>query len=158
MTPSLRRTVWGQVLLRRSWGLTACSTIPSPLASSPEFYPFRWQNQLDRSSPLWDWSSHLCKSPLALWCSLASGSIWNSWSTMVDYFNYWPWHKNSLHLALFPGLKIALLRGDILHELPSLVSANLHKHMVSIMSRPSLVSANLGRRQLHKQLIERSYS
>ena len=36
-----------------------------------------------------------------------------------------PWHKDGLHPALLPGLEVALLRGDVLHQLPSLVAAHL---------------------------------
>ena len=41
------------------------------------------------------------------------------------YKNDQPWHKNSLHLALLPGLKVALLWGNVLNKLARLVSANL---------------------------------
>ena len=37
-----------------------------------------------------------------------------------------PWHEDGLHLTILPGLEVALLRGDVLHQLPSFVAANLH--------------------------------
>ena len=41
-----------------------------------------------------------------------------------------PWHKDSFHLAILPGLEVALLRGDVLHKVAGFVSANLYKHGV----------------------------
>ena len=41
-----------------------------------------------------------------------------------------PWHKDSLHLTILPGLEVALLRGDVLHKLASLVAANLDRCVI----------------------------
>ena len=47
------------------------------------------------------------------------------WSTLRNDYDRRPRDKNRLHLALLPRLEVALLRGDVLHQLTGLVSANL---------------------------------
>ena len=41
-----------------------------------------------------------------------------------------PRHKDSLHLTILPWLEVALLRGDVLHKLASLVAANLDRCVI----------------------------
>ena len=53
-----------------------------------------------------------------------------------------PWHKDGLHPALLPGLEVALLRGDVLHQLPSLVAAHLaSKSPVGMVWKEDTLSA-----------------
>ena len=95
--PSLRRTGWGRAWWTGSWGPRACSTTPSPPASSPDGQVVckRWMTW--RVSPWWGLPSRWCRSLWAPWCSWAAGSTfeginvsdalkrnakWGSWPSM----------------------------------------------------------------------------
>ena len=53
-----------------------------------------------------------------------------------------PWYKDGLHPALLPGLEVALLGGDVLHQLPSLVAAHLvSKSLVGMAGKEATLSA-----------------
>ena len=63
-----------------------------------------------------------------------------------------PWHKNSLHPALLPGLEVALLGGDVLHQLPSLVAAHLaSKSLVGMAGKEATLSAIDQRIAIHEK-------
>ena len=45
---------------------------------------------------------------------------------MANYSSL-PWHQDSLHLAVLPGLEVALLRGNVLQQLPVLIPTHLNR-------------------------------
>ena len=57
-----------------------------------------------------------------------------------------PWHKDGLHPALLPGLEVALLGGDVLHQLPSLVAAHLASKSLVGMAGKEATLSTLGQR------------
>ena len=63
-----------------------------------------------------------------------------------------PWHKDGLHPALLPGLEVALLGGDVLHQLPSLVAAHLaSKSLVGMAGKEATLSAIGQRITIHEK-------
>ena len=125
----MRRTASARVWSRRSSGQTACSTTPSPLALSPLLEVYRSWKPMTQVNLSWV-GLHIHADLLwhldAVWLLNQSERRWLKIPIPIfSTYDPRPWHKDGLHPALLPGLKVALLGGDVLHQLPSLVAAHL---------------------------------
>ena len=125
----MRRTASARVWSRRSSGQTACSTTLSPRAWSPLLEVYRSWKPMTQTNLSWV-GLHIHADLLwhldAVWLLNQSERRWLKIPIPVfSTYDRRPWHKDGLHPALLPGLEVALLGGDVLHQLPSLVAAHL---------------------------------
>ena len=107
----------------------ACSTTPSRPASAPEHFLQRWHDIKSMIIHLLGVGLHIDANLLGHFDAVGlldqPGTNDQVRKCFILIKNDQPWHKNSLHLALLPGLKVALLWGNVLNKLARLVSANL---------------------------------